>query len=377
MLIFPDSLNISVTDKCNLNCQYCFVRTKSRATDGELSCYGLKKALNSFLCLPSKNKTISFGGGEPLYCFENVKKACLYLRHRSKDLTGPNINIVTNATLLNTRHINFIKENSISLTVSIDGKQKIHDFVRPFKSNKYRSSYTLIKRHIDFMLASKIKLKASLVFTPFNYKFLLSNINHLQELGFPHIDFMPAFNIFWREDDLCKIDSIFAKFSDNYVKNVNKGKIFHNFFLQCLISESNLFRQLQCNKIHLDVDNNFYLCDKVKSLPRASKREFIIGNINNGIDYKLRKRMYLKLKNELKKNISLDCSSCKYSKFCFCPLGHYIFYSRLKINPEEPLKQFCKLSRIYIKHFLAIKEKLKPILSGLTENSLISRNMAS
>jgi radical SAM protein with 4Fe4S-binding SPASM domain len=255
----------------------------------------------------------------------------------------------------------------------MDGAKSIHDRNRPFKQKAEGSTYERIVANLNKLQSNKngYHLGASLVFSPQTAGRLLENIKFLRSLGFDYIDFYPDLYSLWDKSGLDKLESIFKKFTDFYVgifKDAGEKKdVFENSLLRAFIKGPGLYKPVNCQKIHLDWKGNFYCCDKVFSIPESKRRAFIIGDVNRGIDNDLRIRLLEKKRKELRDLTGKDCNSCQYLKYCFCAVGHYIYFSSKGLNFKEYFPQFCRLSEIYIRSFLGIKRRLRAnrLFSGI------------
>ena len=94
------------------------------------------------------------------------------------------------------------------------------------------------------------------------------------------------------------------------------------------------------------------------SIPQSERKQFIIGNVDKGIDNHLRLKILEQKRKEIKNLTGKDCNSCRYLKYCFCPIGHYIYFTSCGLDFKEYFLQFCRISQIYIKAFLKIKKHL-------------------
>ncbi|MFH0936018.1 MAG: radical SAM protein [Candidatus Omnitrophota bacterium] len=364
---YPDSLNIFLTPRCNLECPYCFVN-KDGHKGREIGQTPLKKAIDILWQFPGKYKTVSFTGGEPFLRFGEIQKIYPYIQRqqRNNPATKLMITIATNGTLLNRSSYRFLKENGIIFKISIDGKRKIHDANRPFKFKKYGSSYDRITDNLKRLRCGNndgYKINAQLVFGPSAVENLLDNIIFLWRMGFTCIDFYPDLYARWSEDELHKAESAFREFADFYLslfKNrAEKKGIFQNSLLQIFIKETGLYKPLHCDKINLDWKGNFYCCDKVFSLPESKRREFVIGNTRKGINNPLRLKLLEAQRSRIRDLTAKDCRRCEYVKYCFCPIGHYIYFSAQGMDFKRYFPQFCRLSQVYIRNFSRIKKKLE------------------
>ena len=124
----PDvnSVYLLVTSKCNLNCKYCYEKTKYRIDiKHNMSPEIALKGLN-FLIKNSSKKDVNicFFGGEPLINFELVEKTVSYaLRNLQTENKKIHFSIVTNGILLTRRIADFLKTNKFEIRVSIDGNE--------------------------------------------------------------------------------------------------------------------------------------------------------------------------------------------------------------------------------------------------------------
>lgn len=117
----PSAVYFNPTDRCNLNCSYCYIPEKLRRSGKQMSVRKLQEALeilkNYFrVSLPKGQKPqIVFHGAEPLLNKEAVFKA---IDKFSQDFR---FGIQTNGTLLNSQDIEFLKARGISMGLSLDG----------------------------------------------------------------------------------------------------------------------------------------------------------------------------------------------------------------------------------------------------------------
>ncbi|MCX5696224.1 MAG: SPASM domain-containing protein [Candidatus Omnitrophica bacterium] len=119
-----------------------------------------------------------------------------------------------------------------------------------------------------------------------------------------------------------------------------------------------LYKPIRCQKIHLGWEGNFYCCDKVFSIAQPERKKFIIGDIHKGINNRLRLKLLAQKRKEIRELTGKDCNRCKYLRYCFCPVGHYIYFSSWGLDFKRYFPQFCRLSQIYIHTFLEIERKL-------------------
>lgn len=143
-----------LSELCNLKCKYCFIGENVTSRNSIMSVNTAKKSLYFISKQLSFNKNdkyedkeIIFYGGEPLLNFNTMK----YVVENIKSvLINNNIrfSLISNGLLINKTIIDFIKQNNISITISLDGPD--------FDSNRNRISKH--SEYIYFELIEKIKL---------------------------------------------------------------------------------------------------------------------------------------------------------------------------------------------------------------------------
>lgn len=142
-----------VTTACNLACSHCFAsggdyglgrsHMTSEVIDATVS-YLVRQTASLYQdhgFLGEAELGIHFFGGEPFIAFDQIryavergKEAAQELSQTVGRLVRPDFFVTTNATLLNTERIAFLKENGFTVLVSIDGPD--HDARRKYVSGK-------------------------------------------------------------------------------------------------------------------------------------------------------------------------------------------------------------------------------------------------
>jgi uncharacterized protein len=139
---------ISLTDNCNLRCQYCgyqdtrYKNNSLRSMDEST----LKTALDFIIshATDSHETTVSFYGGEPLLYFDLIKLAIEYIENRNYRGHQYKYQITTNGTLLGLKEIEYFVSKNIKCVISLDGPCSIHDRYRIYKEG-YSSYADIIK----------------------------------------------------------------------------------------------------------------------------------------------------------------------------------------------------------------------------------------
>lgn len=356
----PHVLNLFFTNKCNLACTYCFVDKKNqrKASLDEVS---LKRSVDLLFDYTGINKTISFKGGEPLLEWLLLKKTCLYAEKEAKT-KGLNLNleIVTNGTLLTQQMVDFFIEHKVFLKISIDGKKESHDKSRLLAGKNSGSTFDLVFENIKKIDWKGMNIAASMVIVPGTAERLVENLKFLNEKGFIQIDFYLDMYANWTKADILKLKKSLKDFKKYYVETfMHKKNIFKSVLLDSIVNELKLDRSKNCFSLQVSAEGNVYMCDKVFSLKKESRGRYSVGNVSGGIDDKKRLLILAELRSKFAKESKLKCVKCAYQKYCFCPIGQYIYYENNAKQPVSFWSNFCKVSGMIIKTHIEIAKKLE------------------
>jgi uncharacterized protein len=198
---FPlQSLVLNVTNQCNLSCKYCYEFGEDRVATPE----GKPKFMSEetahaaveFLLANSPGRRaihLTFFGGETLMNFKVVRSTIEYARERAH-AEGKYIDfsLTTNATLLTPPVIEYLAEQHVGITISIDGPKELNDQLRVFSNGQ--GSYEMIAPRVKELLAkhktrpigARVTLTSQVVDVKAIYRHLKD------ELGFHEVGFAPV-----------------------------------------------------------------------------------------------------------------------------------------------------------------------------------------
>lgn len=132
-------MRISLTEKCNLKCKYCFVNTiYKNKVKNDMSEENFIKYMKWFI---NQNKNYSpvvqYFGGEPLLKMNLIKIGHELLKQAKEEniIRGFTEEIVTNGTLINDENADYFIKSKIDICVSIDGWKELNDKNRVFPNN--------------------------------------------------------------------------------------------------------------------------------------------------------------------------------------------------------------------------------------------------
>jgi uncharacterized protein len=196
------TLVLMLTYSCNLACRYCYEdreegcmpQARMDGASREMSPDAVRESVRFLLDHSGESRKISIVlfGGEPLLRFP-LLRAAVHEARAMADARGKEISfsITTNGTLLTREIAGFLKENGISVCVSIDGPREIHDANRPYASG--RGSYDDVERGIAHLMENRNGYPlAARVTLGSGAADVRTTFRHLRGLGFDEVGFAPA-----------------------------------------------------------------------------------------------------------------------------------------------------------------------------------------
>lgn len=153
-------LILETTPRCNLNCKYCYMPEENLRFSFDV----FKESMKRFVEYNTRYLLVTFHGGEALTIgLDNFKEFMdLEKKLNTKDLILKN-SVQTNGTLINSEWIDFFKENSFHVGISIDGPKEIHDKNRRYLDG--RGSYSEVIKAISLLKEGNIPFGTITVLT--------------------------------------------------------------------------------------------------------------------------------------------------------------------------------------------------------------------
>lgn len=283
---------LHIAHDCNLACKYCF------AEEGEyhgrralMSLEVGKKALD-FLIENSGNRVnleVDFFGGEPLMNWDVVKELVKYGRSREKECNKNfRFTLTTNGVLLSDEIMEFANKEMANVVLSLDGRQEVNDFNRPFRNGK--GSYEVVVP--KFQKFAEQRKDASYyvrgTFTRDHLDFA-EDVKHYADLGFKHMSMEPVVappeeTYALREEDIPKILEEYDKLAVEYIKRKKEGRGFNFFHFNIDLEQGPCVakRLSGCGSgteyLAVTPWGDFYPCHQF-----VGNEKFLMGNVYDGI----------------------------------------------------------------------------------------------
>ena len=326
------SITFIVTEDCNLRCKYCYITHK--ASNRKMSYEVAKKFIDYILNENIKYQeavTLDFIGGEPLLEAELIDKICDYFKLQTY-IKGNSwfwnyrISICTNGVNYSSEKVqNLIKKNpgKIGITITVDGTKKKHDLQRVFPDGS--GSYDRIKANLG-LWKEQFTTSTKVTFASDDLCFLKDSIIELWNEGIYDISANVVYEDVWKEGD----DEIFENQLKLLADYILENHLFNKF--SCTLFDDtigapyneDLLRQTSCGAgkmLALGVDGKIYPCMRYCAYSLDNKKPYIIGDVNNGIDFD-KVRPFETVTYRLQSDD--ECLSCPIATGCgFCQGFNY------------------------------------------------------
>lgn len=189
-------ISLSITERCNLNCIYCFEKSKSQTKMD----YNTAVSVLDYEISNSNEYSsiiVDFMGGEPFLEFALIKKIC---EHYWSSIPTKPIRFITttNGTLVNGSIKRWLAANSdrFVCALSLDGIRAAHNINRCLSFDRI---------DIDFFLKTWPKQKVKSIVSKHTLPLLSQSVMYMHELGFPEIEIKLAYGFDWSDDETCHI----------------------------------------------------------------------------------------------------------------------------------------------------------------------------
>lgn len=330
-----DSIKLYITEKCILDCDYCFVRNKK---DDEMDIKIAKIAIEKLIQSDGFYKSIYILWWEPFLKLDLIKDI-INISEQINNKSNKKLNIIISTSgfiKLPWDYINYLNENNIVISFSIDWLKKYHDRHR-YLLNKWTTYDNIIVNMDSFIYYNKNNIYGVLTIYPdldiLNDLFK-SFINLIYNYNFNSIHISYVNWVKWSEEYQIKYLIGIEKVL-NYIFYMYKKweYIFLTSFSRFLVSDEISINRNNCFLKMLEIHTNWDIWHSMWSHFFFDDNRHIDCNIENIDD----------LISNCSNNISCSCN--KYKDFF---LGENIINIRLNLIFKKYEKLFWEDYKKYI-----------------------------
>ena len=320
------ALCLNIAHDCNLACKYCF------ASQGDYG--GVKRELMSFdvakravdflisMSGPRQHCEIDFFGGEPLLNWDVVKQTVEYIESiQAQHNKIFKLTLTTNGVLLTQDKIDYVNEHNMSLVLSIDGREEVHNRMRPSAGGT--DTYKTVAKNLVNAVKQRDGREYYVrgTYTHNNLDFV-KDVMAMSDLGFEHLSMEPVVGkegeYVLRDEDLPILEKEYEKLADLYLQRQKDGwgekfNFFH--FRMDLYRGPCMAKRLRgCGAGHeymcVVPNGDIYPCHQF-----VGQDDYVIGNVYDGVTNTELPPLFRDM-HVLNKPICCDC----WAKF-FCSGG--------------------------------------------------------
>ena len=359
-LFKPTTLFIFVvTNICNTSCVYCQAKSHNSLNHGKMTPDIAKKAVDIVMQCPTDKVDIEFQGGEPLINFEVIKYIVQYARETAlKKNKYVSFSLVSNLTLINDEIIDFLKENNISISTSLDGDEQLHNSNRPMRDGS--DSFSRVIEKYKYVCSKGLKPGAIETTTKSSLSRYSQMIDTYVDLGLNSIFIRPLTPLGIAGENWNKIGYTPEEFIEFYRKSIDylieinlQGKRISEghariFLKKILQGNGQNYMELRSpcgasvGQMAFYFDGRIFTCDEGRMVAEMGDDAFMLGDVESTYD-KLIDNSVCKSACAASVLESIPCCcECVYSPYCgTCPVVNYALDG--DIFPRNPNNYRCKL----------------------------------
>ncbi len=329
------NIELSITDRCNLGCKYCYVKNRNSTMTKSTLLKCFPKIHQYVKRFKETEYSISYFGGEPLMNFELIKFAYEIF---SKDPMCKEQSIISNGTLVTQEIYDWIKSHKIGFSWSFDGIDSNNSRpLLPIVENQGAKDILSVFEHQKEMLLDLSNHGAHVMIYPENVAKMFENFGYLYNVwNIKNIGFTIVRDDVWNNQsidifrtqfhNLCLIYTDMLKHNkdvsisliDNWINDVYCGLKGMKFTAMCFAG---------CSGMGISPDGEFYGCQRFASNKQFKLSEYNLGNIAKYADISTFEK----------------CKTCDIRKFC----RNLCKYSIIK-NNNQPIESICEIYHIIV-----------------------------
>lgn len=340
---------VHLTQRCNLGCSYCHSSAiPVDAVGRDLSVSMAVKIAEFILKSPCERIHVNFQGGEPTLMLPVLIEMLDILISGCEELGKSfGASITTNGTILDASTIELLRKYKVSITVSLDGPESLHDYHRPQRDGSGSYSQAVAGKKKVAEIAPELGGSSILVLSRKSLPYIRDIVTQYIEFGQSYIHLKPMTKLgsaksSWQDNGLdfeeyweaykIALDEIFKAQS----AGIRISELSLDLMLEKIIGRRNTtyvdFRNpcgLVYGVLNYDIDGKIYGCHEGKR-----NKEFLIGDASEDPQELILSKKAADLAAESVLDRNPICRSCAYIAYCApCPASSYQQNRSTKIEP--------------------------------------------
>ena len=373
-------LILVLTDSCNQRCIYC---QAGDVHTSRMSIDVCRKAVNLAVQSPVSHMTIEFQGGEPTLNPEALHFIIPYARKIFAE-HGKQVDfaLVSNMTDINPELFQWLIEQDVQISTSLDGNRIVHDCNRPLAVNK--SSYdawhtgTEIYKNLCKKLGKNPVISAIQTTTKKSLSYPEELVDEYISNGMPNLYIRPLTPLGCARknwDIIGYTPGEYVKFYCrvfDYMMEKCRHEIYvteatASIYLKRILNGESIshteFRSpcgAAVGQIAVNYDGNVYACDEGRMIANMGDHVFRLGSVGNTYQELLQSPAAHAVCTASCVEALPVCCSCVYSPYCsVCPVVTYGLEGDLIHRDEHSYR--CVIAKGIITHLFEIISKKDPV----------------
>lgn len=372
----------AITNECNNRCTYC--QANGTRALNRMSTGVAEQALRRIAECPAKNITIEFQGGEPLMNFSVIK----YIVNRAPEILSDKevgFTLVTNLSLITAEMAQFIKDNHISVSTSMDGPADLHDKNRPTTNGS--SSFAAMQKGKELLIEHGISAGAIQTTTKASLAYPKEIVKSYIENGFSQIFLRPLTRLgaaakCW--DQIGYKPEDFLQFYREALEEIieyNKQGIpiveYHAALFLSKILQGRAVNYMELRspcgaaigQMAITASGNVYTCDEGRMIAESGDEAFLLGNVfdssyNDWINSSCCKAI---CSASLLETLP-GCCDCVYKPYCgVCPVINYAINGSITRVSKDRCKVYKGILDIVFEYIYLYDDEIMEIFSEWSE----------
>lgn len=301
--ILTKSITFVVTERCNLNCTYCYEKHSFHKNGKRMTKEIAKQAVDFILNDDKLNNyanskehpgvIIDFIGGEPLLEIDLIDYICDYFKLKSFEMNHPwatnyMFNITTNGLLFNSpKVLNFIEKNKskLSMSITIDGNKELHDACRLLPNGK--GSYDIVEKSVKTFINKYDGKSTKLTIAPGNVNYLFDAIKNLWDMGLQFVFANCVYEEGWKLSHAKVFYNELKKIADYLLSNNNCSSYYTSLFKESMLTmydDTKNYCGGNGSMLAIGPDGICYPCLRfMQHSMQSNRKEITCGDIYNGL----------------------------------------------------------------------------------------------
>ena len=181
------TLCVLLTGRCNLHCAYCY---RGGSGGRDLAADALDAALTMALRAEGPTLEVIFSGGEPALRFDVFRSAVARLRAGASASRPVAVRLATNGTLLSDDRLDFLVEQGVYLSLSLDGAPPAQRLRGALAVSRLDQLLERLRLGHPGFLAHRVR--AVMTVLPETVSHLAASVDHLLDAGVAEIRAAPV-----------------------------------------------------------------------------------------------------------------------------------------------------------------------------------------